>query len=186
MNISSAQSCVRNSCPSCFWKNKQKRIFCKQGITLLSNVFPLCCLIRIRGIQAKQVFIVAISLAFALLNPLHLRHRHFVGHYRAFSDFARGPWSVHPTRSLRSKGHQTKWKCAGCSPTSFAFHLSRSARAFFVSLTKVMHLISAVLCFWGDRGDWHTADFQRVFEDLGLFMSSGSWVGQYSAPFWVC
>lgn len=83
-------------------RSVKKRISCKQGITLLSNVFPLCCLIRIRGIQAKQAFTVVISLAFAFLNPLHLRHRYFVGHYRAFSDFARGPWSI-PSHQVSEK-----------------------------------------------------------------------------------
>lgn len=117
---------------------------------------------------------------------MRLRHRHFVGHYRAFSDFARGPWSVHPTRSLRSEEQQTKWKCAGCSPTSFAFHLSRSARAFFMSLTKVMHLVSAVLCFWGDWGDRHTVDFHFPMRIWGFRSVHGLWLlsRTISSTFW--
>lgn len=56
-----------------------------------SNGFPLCCMIRIKGIQAKHAFTVAISLALTSLNPLHIRHRNLVDSYKVFSDFARGP-----------------------------------------------------------------------------------------------
>lgn len=56
-----------------------------------SNGFPLCCMIRIKGIQAKHAFTVAISLALASLNLLHIRCTNLEDSYKAFPDFARDP-----------------------------------------------------------------------------------------------
>ena len=46
-------------------------------------------MIRIKGIEAKHAFTVAISLALASLNLLHIRCRNLEDSYKAFPDFAR-------------------------------------------------------------------------------------------------
>jgi len=48
-------------------------------------------MIRIKGIEAKHSFTVAISLALASLNLLHIRCRNLEDSYKAFPDFARDP-----------------------------------------------------------------------------------------------